>query len=70
MAGKKGSIEYGLLVAPLGIGDTDTTISKKSFFERMEAQYPYKEGWRVTERNTIPSGTGVIITYHLEKVNE
>jgi hypothetical protein len=65
MAGK--GFEYGLLVAPLGQGDTDTTISKAGFFERLEAQYPSAEGWEVWNTDSFSTGTGVVVVYHTKR---
>ena len=46
MATKK-KIEYGLMVAPIGTINSDKSMTKATFFETVEEQYPSAEGWEV-----------------------
>jgi hypothetical protein len=70
MASKKVKIEYGLMIAPVGVIDSESSMTKKTFFEKMEVQYPSADGWVVTERSVVPAGQTFVVTYHLQKVNE
>ena len=65
----KKSIEYGVLIAPIGTVDSDTSMTKKTFFARLEAEYPSADGWEVVSREVTPTGSTVIMAYHLQKVN-
>jgi hypothetical protein len=66
---KANKTEYGVLIAPIGTVDSDTSMTKKSFFARLETEYPSTEGWEVIERSVTPNGTTVIMAYHVQKVN-
>lgn len=69
MATKK-KIEYGFIVAPVGVSESEKSVSKTGFFERMEAQYPSSDGWEVWSVSVTPTGTAeVVVAYHLRKVN-
>jgi hypothetical protein len=69
MAAKK-KIEYGLMVAPIGTINSDKSMTKVTFFEKMEEQYPSAEGWEVYS-TSVEAGTSdaVLVAYHLKKVN-
>ena len=75
MASKK-KIEYGFLSAMVGPMDGKEVISKASFFNRLEAEYPSGDGWEVYETNmttrTVSVGTDTYtypyVTYHVRKV--
>jgi len=68
---KKVGTEYGVLVAPIAPIDSDTGLSKRTFFERLEDQYPVSQGWVVVHREVLlTAGNGYAMAYHVERVNE
>lgn len=67
---KEAKIEYGFVIAPVGTGDSDTAIGKKSFLERVEAEYPSAEGWEVWSSQVYPGQATYTVAYHLKRVIE
>jgi len=68
MVAKKVTIEYGVLVAPLGGIDSNKTITKETFFRKLEEQYPSGEGWEVSSAEAKPNENDVILIYHMKRV--
>lgn len=70
MAKKDQKIEYGFVIAPIGTVDNENSITKKSFLERVEAEYPSAEGWEVFDTQTYPNPNQTYtLAYHLKRVN-
>lgn len=76
MAAKK-KIEYGMQAAKIGPTDSESTVSKATFFELLEKNYPSADGWEVYNTESIVVRTSYagqetelpFVTYHLKKVN-
>lgn len=68
MAKKDAKIEYGFVIAPVGGGDSETALGKKSFLERVEAEYPSAEGWEVWSVQVYPGQGNYTVAYHLKRV--
>jgi hypothetical protein len=70
MATSKKKVEYGLVVAPIGTTNSDKSMTKATFFETVEAQYPSADGWEVYSI-TCDAGSSetVFLAYHMRKVN-
>jgi len=70
MATSKQTKEYGVLVAPIGASDSPEGkfMSKKTFFAKLEADYPSGAGWYVVERSVeVGTGDAIMMTYHMER---
>ena len=70
MATSKQTKEYGVLVAPIGSSDSleGKFMSKKTFFAKLEADYPSGAGWYVVERSVeVGTGDAIMMTYHMER---
>ena len=61
---------YGVLVAPIGTTDSPTSMTKATFFARLEAEYPSAE-WQVVDRSitVIPGGETIVMAYHVERID-
>ena len=68
MVAKKVTIEYGVLVAPLGGVDNDETMTKATYFQKLEEQYPSGEGWEVSSSEAKPNEKAVVLIYHMKRV--
>jgi len=68
MTTKKATIEYGVLVAPLGGVDNGETMTKATFFQKLEEQYPSSEGWKLFSAEGKPNERAVILIYHMTRV--
>ena len=70
MATNKQTKEYGVLVAPIGSSDSveGKFMSKKTFFAKLEADYPSGAGWYVSQRSvSIGTGDSIMMAYHMER---
>ena len=63
MTTKKATIEYGVLVEPIG-----ETMTKSAFFQKLEEQYPSSEGWKLFSAEGKPNERAVILIYHMIRV--
>ena len=63
MTTKKATIEYGVLVEPIG-----ETMTKSTFFQKLEEQYPSGEGWEVSSSEAKPNEKAVVLIYHMKRV--
>jgi hypothetical protein len=63
---KKSVIEYGVKIAPVGLGEG--VISKAEYFKALETEYPSADGWVVVDRHvTAQTDMRYLIAYHLER---
>ena len=70
MATSKQTKEYGVLVAPIGASDSPEGkfMSKKTFFAKLEAEYPSGAGWYVAKCSvSIGTGDSIMMAYHMER---
>ncbi len=67
--------EYGFVAATIGVADSESTLSKKSFLARIEQEYPSADGWEVYQVTSVPlqqtwngmNMTLPYVTYHLRR---
>ena len=70
MAKNEKKVEYGFVIAPIGALDNENSITKKSFLERVETEYPSTEGWEVFQIQTYPNPNQTYtVAYHMKRVN-